>query len=108
MSEQRAFLLIAVISLVTAGIRFLPFLLFTGKRKTPKVIEKLGQTLPYAVMGMLVVYCLKDVSLFRLESFLPALAGTFVVWLLYVWQRNTLFSIISGTLCYMFFVQIVF
>ena len=54
-------LAVAIMALVTAAIRFAPFVLFAG-RKTPKVITYLGSVLPYAVMGMLVVYCLKDVQ----------------------------------------------
>ena len=57
-----AFLVILVIALVTALLRFLPFLVFNGKRSIPKVIQYLGSVLPYAVMAMLVVYCLKEVS----------------------------------------------
>ena len=55
--------LIAVTALVIAATRFLPFLIFGEKRETPKIITYLGQVLPFAIMGMLVVYCLKDVSI---------------------------------------------
>ena len=100
--------LVAVIALVTAGIRFLPFLIFNGKRQTPAFIERLGKVLPYAIMGMLVVYCLKNVSFTAVSSFLPSLISCLVVGILYVWKRNTLISIVAGTLCYMFLVQVVF
>lgn len=96
---------VAVIALVTAAIRFLPFVIFNGNRKTPAIIEKLGRVLPYAIMGMLVVYCLKDVSLVSVGSFLPALAACLIVGVLYVWKRNTLVSIAAGTICYMAMVQ---
>lgn len=99
---------VAVIALVTAGLRFLPFVIFNGKRQTPKIIEKLGRLLPYAIMGMLVVYCLKDTSFTQISGFLPALIACGVVGVLYVWKRNTLLSIIVGTVCYMVLVQMVF
>ena len=108
MHDTHAWLLIAVIALVTAGLRFLPFAVFNGSRKTPKIIEKLSKTLPYAIMGMLVVYCLKGVSFASPEGFLPALIACAVTGVLYVWKRNTLISILCGTICHMLLVQLVF
>lgn len=108
MTETMLWLTVAVIALVTALIRFLPFIVFTNDRKTPKWIEKLGKLLPSAVMAMLVVYCLKDVNFTTSAGFLPALIASVVVCGSYVWKRNTLLSIISGTVLYMILVQIVF
>ena len=99
---------VLIIALVTAGIRFLPFLVFGGKRKTPKIIDKLGKTLPFAVMGMLVVYCLKGVSFGDIKGFVPELIACFVVFIAHVIKRNTLVSIVAGTVCYMILVQSVF
>lgn len=99
---------VAVISLVTVLLRFLPFAIFNGKRKTPKIIEKLSRILPCAVMGMLVVYCLKDVGFTAAADYLPALIASLVVGILYVWKRNTLVSILCGTVSYMALVQFVF
>jgi branched-subunit amino acid transport protein AzlD len=99
---------IAVIALVTALLRFLPFIIFSDSKKTPKFIKKLSRTLPFAVMGMLVVYCFKDVNFLSYSSVLPALiAGALVVGT-YVWKRNTLISIAAGTIGYMLLVQLVF
>ena len=108
MTDLHTWCAVAVIALVTALIRFLPFIVFNGSRKTPKIIEKLGKILPYAIMGMLVVYCLKDTSFESVSGYLPALISSLLVGLLYVWKRNTLISIICGTVCYMLFVQMVF
>lgn len=108
MTESQVWLCVAVIALVTAAIRFLPFLVFGSGRKTPRLIEKLGKLLPCAIMGMLVVYCLKDVHFASASGFLPALIASVVVCGTYVWKRNTLVSIISGTVCYMILVQLVF
>ncbi len=108
MSEREIWISVAIIALTTAALRFLPFLLFGGGRKTPKIINKLSRTLPLAIMGMLVVYCLKGVSLASPSGFVPALVACLVVALLHVWRRNTLVSILSGTVCYMLLVQLVF
>ena len=64
-------LLIVVAVLVTMATRFIPFLIFGENRKTPPIIEYLGKVLPFAIMGMLVVYCLKDVSVLSAPYGLP-------------------------------------
>lgn len=104
-----AFILYAIIimAVVTAGLRFLPFLVFSGKT-TPKFIDYLGRVLPYAIMGMLVVYCLKGVTFSSASGFLPELIAGALVVLSYVWKKNTLLSIVSGTVLYMILVQFVF
>ena len=88
--------------------RFLPFLIFGENRKTPPIIEYLGKVLPFAIMGMLVVYCLKDVSVLRFPYGLPEIISCVVVAALHVWKRNSLLSIGGGTVCYMLLVQLVF
>lgn len=108
MNELHAAAVIAVIALVTAGLRFLPFLIFGENRKTPPLITYLGQVLPYAIMGMLVVYCLKGVTLTAAPFGIPEVIGCAVVAGLHVWKRNTLLSIGAGTVCYMLLVQFVF
>ena len=103
-----AALIIAVAGAVTLLLRFLPFLIFNGKRETPPYIIYLGKVLPYAIMGMLVIYCLRGISFTAAANFLPELIACAVVVLAHVWKRNTLLSIISGTVCYMLLVQFVF
>ena len=107
MTDRSIYLAIAVISLVTIAIRFAPFLIF-GNRKTPKAVELLGKSLPYAVMGMLCVYCLKSVSFSMIRGFLPELLASLSVVVSYILRKNTLFSIILGTAVYMVLVQFVF
>lgn len=107
MNDLHSVLLIAVIALVTMALRFIPFLIF-GSRQTPKYISYLGRVLPYAIMGMLVVYCLKGVSLTAFPFGIPELIGCAVVTLLHIWKRNTLLSIGTGTVCYMLMVQFIF
>ena len=101
-------LLIVVAVLVTMATRFLPFLIFGEIRKTPPIIEYLGKVLPFAIMGMLVVYCLKDISVLSFPYGLPELLACAAVVVLHVWKRNSLLSIGGGTVCYMLLVQLVF
>ena len=108
MPDIHALLLVAVVALVTILLRFLPFWVFGEKRATPPLITHLGRVLPYAVMGMLVVYCLKDVTLTSSPFGIPEAIGCTVVAILHLWKRNTLLSIGAGTLCYMLLVQFVF
>lgn len=108
MPDLHSALMIAVIALVTAALRFLPFWIFSENRKTPPMVSYLGQVLPFAIMGMLVVYCLKDVSFVSAPFGIPELIGCTVVTLLHIWKRNTLLSIGAGTLCYMLLVQFLF
>jgi len=108
MHNLHAILTIAVAALVTAALRFLPFLIFGENRKTPAIIAYLGQVLPYAIMGMLVVYCLKDVSVTTAPFGIPEAIGCAAVAGLHIWKRSTLLSIGGGTVIYMMLVQFVF
>jgi branched-subunit amino acid transport protein AzlD len=101
-------LLVVIISLVTFFTRVLPFLLFPEGKEPPRFISYLSQVLPAAVMGMLVVYCLKDVTPLAYPYGLPEVFAVLLVVLSYLWKRNTLFSILLGTVSYMLFVQVVF
>ncbi len=107
-SNVHGILLVATVAGVTALLRFLPFWLFGEGRKTPRVISYLGRVLPYSIMGMLVVYCLRDVSFLRSPYGLPQLLAVGLVVLLHCWKRNTLLSILGGTFLYMILVQRVF
>ena len=105
MHDLHAVLTIAVSSLVTVLLRYLPFLIFGKNRKTPPVISHLAGVLPYAIMGMLVVYCLKDMS----DPYgIPELLGCAAVVVLHIWKRSTLLSIGGGTLVYMLLMNFVF
>ena len=101
-------IIVAMVALATQITRWTPFLLFSGDKKLPKVVEDLGRLLPPAMMGLLVVYCLKNVSLITAPHGLPELIACVLVVLLHLWKRNTLLSIIAGTVVYMFLVQVVF
>ena len=108
MTLTQRILTIAVIVLGPMLTRFLPFLLFPAGKPTPKAVHYLGSVLPGAVFGLLVVYCLKNVSLFTGSHGLPELISIALVVLLHLWKRQMLLSIAGGTACYMLLVQFVF
>ena len=88
--------------------RFLPFLVFSSKRPTPKYIQYLGQVLPGAIFAMLVVYCLRNVTPLSGSHALPELIAIAVTVGLHLWKRQTLLCIAGGTVVYMLLVQLVF
>lgn len=108
MSNTQLFLTVLVIAAVTAALRFLPFVIFSSGRKTPQTVLYLGRVLPFAIMAMLVVYCLKSVNPLTAPFGMPELIGVLIVVLLHIWKRNTLLSIAGGTVCYMLLIQLVF
>lgn len=102
---------IATIALCAVGTmltRFLPFLVFSSKKPTPRFVVYLGKALPAAVFGMLVVYCLKNVNVLSGSHGLPELISIAVVVALHLWKRQMLISVAGGTVCYMLLVQFVF
>ncbi|MCI5869996.1 MAG: branched-chain amino acid transporter permease [Dorea sp.] len=99
---------IFMVVLGTMLTRFLPFLLFPADKPTPKYVQYLGNVLPAAVFGLLIVYCLKNVSLFSGSRGLPELISIAFVVGLHYWKRQMLLSIAGGTICYMLLVQFVF
>lgn len=101
-------ILVAVMAAITMLLRFLPFWIFGGRKQTPPLIAYLGKALPFAIMGMLVVYCLKSIHFIQPPYALPELLSCAVVVLLHIWKRNTMLSIAGGTACYMLLVQVVF
>ena len=99
---------IAMVVLGTLITRFLPFLLFPAGRRMPDYIHYLGKVLPAAALGLLVIYCLKDVNVLSGSHGLPELIAMAAVTALHVWKRNMLLSIAAGTILYMLLVQLVF
>ncbi len=98
---------IALCALGTIATRFLPFLVFSGKRKTPAFVQYLGRALPSAIFAMLVVYCLRSVDV-TANFALPEIIALAATVLLHLWRRQMLFSIAGGTVIYMLSVQLVF
>lgn len=99
---------ILVVALGTMLTRFIPFLLFPDNKKPPKVVTYLGKVLPAAMMGLLVVYCFKDVSFLHTPHGIPELIAVAVIVALHKWKDNVLVSIGGGTVVYMALVQLVF
>ena len=108
MTVSQQVITILVVVLGTMLTRYLPFLLFPGNKPTPKYIRYLGNVLPAAVFGLLVIYCLKNVSLLTGSHGIPELVSIAVVIALHLWKRQMLLSIAGGTVCYMLLVQLLF
>ncbi len=108
MTVTEQIITISMCVLATVTTRFLPFLIFSEKRKTPPYIEYLGKVLPLAVFGMLIIYCLKGVSLFSGNHAIPELIGIAVTALLHLWKKQMLVSIAGGTVVYMLLIRFVF
>lgn len=101
-------ILIIIMSVIIAALRFFPFFAFPEGRKCPKIITYIGSVLPYAIMGMLVIYCFKGASVFAYPYGIPELIATAYVALIHLWKRNTMISIFTGVILYMVLVQLVF
>lgn len=102
---------IVVIGICVGGTmltRFLPFLIFSEDRPTPGYIKYLGKALPAALFGMLVVYCLKDVSFLSGDYGIPELIGIVCTIVLHLWKRQMILSIAGSTVIYMLLVQFIF
>lgn len=90
---------------ITQILRFLPFLLF--KKKSPQIFIYLGKVLPFSIMAMLVVYCLRNINI-RNTSVFSEIISIVVIFIFHKWKHNYLLSIVAGTLCYMFLIQKIF
>lgn len=101
--DVHAAILILIMALVTGLLRFLPFLIF--RKNVPSYIVYLGKVLPPALIGMLVIYCLKDVNVTAAPFGLPELIAAVGVVVLQCWKRNSLISILFGTVIYMVLIQ---
>ena len=108
MTLTQQLITIGMVVLGTMLTRFLPFIVFPAGKPTPKYIQYLGKVLPGAVFGLLVIYCLKNVSVFSGSHGIPELIAIVLVVILHLWKRQMLLSIAGGTICYMLLVQFVF
>lgn len=101
-------MILAALAIATLMTRFLPFLLFPAGKKTPEYVVFLGKTLPFATIGLLVVYCLKGVTVADYPHGLPELIAVALIVALHIWKKNSLVSIGAGTVLYMVLVQAIF
>ena len=99
---------IAMVILGTMLTRFVPFFVFPAGKPTPKYVQYLGNVLPPAVFGLLIIYCLKKVSIFTGSHAIPELLAITLVIALHTWKRQMLLSIAGGTIFYMILVQFIF
>jgi len=102
------FMFFGLVMLGTIITRVLPFLLFPEHREIPKYIKYLANILPYTIIGMLVVYCLKDINFTKSPFGIPEAISIAIIAVLHIWKKNTLLSIGGGALLYMLMVQYVF
>ena len=103
---MRSAIIVGVMAAVSALLRFLPFVVF--RKRTPPYVAYLGRVLPPAIIGMLVVYCLKDVTLTAAPYGLPELIACLTVAAVQLWRRSSLWSILAGTAVYLVLVNVVF
>lgn len=108
MTLTQQIITISMVILATVLTRFLPFIVFPAGKETPKFIKYLGKVLPAAVFGLLVIYCLKNVSIIGGSHGIPELIAIVCVIGLHLWKRQMLLSIAGGTVVYMLLVQLIF
>lgn len=108
LSAEMSFLIIVLVALTTFATRVTPFLVFPKGKEIPKTIQYLGKVLTPAIIGMLVIYCLKNISILSAPHGIPELISVAVVAVLHIWKRNNLLSIGVGTVLYMVLIQTVF
>ena len=105
---RHALLIIIVMGAMTLATRIVPVLIFGRGEKVPDFILYLGKVVPYTAMGLLIVYCLKDVQLLEAPHALPEIIALAIVSGSYLWKRNSIFSVVLGTAIYMVLEQLVF
>lgn len=108
LSAGMSFLIIILVAVTTFATRVTPFLIFPKGKEIPRTIQYLGKVLTPAIIGMLVVYCLRNTSILSAPHGIPELIAVVVVAVLHVWKRNNLLSIGVGTVLYMVLIQTVF
>lgn len=108
MTEAQQWLTVLIISAGLILTRFIIFWLFPPSKKPPAMIEYLGKVLPAAAIALVLVYSLKDTQLFTFPYGIPEALGVLVVIFIHKWRRNTLLSVVAGTVVYMFLIQFVF
>ncbi|NLN41055.1 MAG: branched-chain amino acid transporter AzlD [Clostridiales bacterium] len=108
LTSTQTIIIICTVTIGTIITRFLPFILFKGSKSNNSYIKYLGQVLPYATIGLLVVYCLRNVNLKSPTYGLPEAIAIFCIVVLHYWKENVLLSIAAGTVVYMILIQFVF
>lgn len=108
MTLGESIITIIMVIIATVITRFLPFIIFPDNKTPPRYIQYLGKVLPSAIMGLLIVYCLKDINILSGSHGLPEFISILCITVFYMWKKNTVLSILLGTIIYMVLVQLVF
>lgn len=108
MTLTQQIITVAMVVIGTVITRFLPFIIFPDGKKTPDYIKYLGNVLPLAVFGLLIVYCLRDVSILHGSHGIPELISIALTVGIHLWRRKMILSIAAGTVCYMVLIHFVF
>jgi len=106
--NSHAIIVMVAMGIATIATRILPVVIFGRGKKVPDYILYLGKVVPYTAMGLLIVYCFKDLSISEAPHALPELIGMIIVVATYLWRRNTILSVVIGTVAYMVMVQFIF
>lgn len=108
LSAKQTIIVVIVAAVCTFLTRVIPFAVFGGKKEVPKFIKYLGDILPMAIIGILIVYCLGDLTTGSLNIIAPQLICVALTAIIHIWKRNTLLSIGVGTVSYMLLINYVF
>lgn len=100
--------IIAIVATVTWLTRAIPYILFGGQKELPETVEYLGNVLPASIMIILVIYCLRNINLTAFPFGLAELISVAVVILAQIIKKDSIFSMILGTICYMVLIRTVF
>lgn len=108
MSTKEVYIAIAIVAAITFAIRMFPLFFFSRRDTIPKIVRDLGNLLPYSMMALLVVYCLRTIKFDSLSGFMPLTIASLVTAGSYIWKRKSILSIVAGTAVYMILIQQVF
>ena len=108
MSTKEVYIAIAIAVAITFFIRMFPLFFFSNRDTIPKIVKDLGVLLPYSMMGLLIIYCLRSMRFDSLPGFVPLTVPSAVTAGSYLWKRKSILSIVLGTAVYMFLIQQVF
>ena len=106
--QAHLLIMVLVAAVCTFATRLFPFALFGGKKQVPKFVQYLGNVLPVAILGILIVYCLKDFEQGNVNYIVPQLIAVALTAGVHLWRKNTLLSIAVGTIGYMLLIHFVF
>ena len=105
-TNSQAIILIAVATIATFLTRSLPFI-FLNKHRSNKYIVYLGKVLPFSIIGLLMIYSVKEINFMVMPFALPEIIAIAATALIHRLFRNNLISIGLGTAIYLIIVNII-